>query len=327
MSGDSATVRNRALIVNNLSILAKEKCMVSAFLGGKDTILTAVISVSAKEGNVVFDTSPSEKLNAKLLATRVIKFSTVFNGIQVAFNGEAVKRAKHAGYDAFVMPLPSSIYWFDRRGAYRVNAPTTTNTSFCKIIIAPPDENSNAEYQANYKIATDKIRARLVEKIEADLIVEQQDFAKAYAKMSPEEKTKAKLEWKQLEKERETNPIVPDENLVNVFQLKLIDISITGCATVNYDQDLSYFLNKNARYENCTLIMPDHGEATVTLEIMLKRVAEHKHEHKHEHEHEHEVKSDKIEEFIGFKFIDPKQSDESIIFRYIQALDRLMKKK
>ena len=319
MSGDSAMVRNRALIVNNLSILAKEKCMVSAFLGGKDTILTAVINVSAKEGNVVFDTSPSEKLNAKLLATRVIKFSTVFNGIQVAFNGEAVKRAKHAGYDAFVMPLPSSIYWFDRRGAYRVNAPTTTNTSFCKIIIAPPDENSKAEYQANYKIATDKMRAQLLEKIEADLIMEQQGFAKAYARMSPEEKITAKLERQKFEKERKENPPVPDENLVNVFQLKLIDISITGCATVNYDEDLSYFLNKNARYENCTLIMPDHGEAIVTLEIMLKRVAE--------HEHEHEVKNNKFEEFVGFKFIEPKQSDESIIFRYIQALDRLMKKK
>jgi c-di-GMP-binding flagellar brake protein YcgR len=321
MSGDSATVHNRALIVNNLSILAKEKCMLSAFLGGKDTILTAVINVNIKEGTVVFDTSPSEKLNAKLLATRVVKFSAVFNGVQVAFSGESVKKTKHGGYDAFVMPLPSSIYWFDRRGAYRVNAPTTTNTSFCKIIIPPPDENAKAEYKTNYKITTDKIRAQLVKQMEADFVVEQQNFARAYAKMTPEEKTTAKLERQKLEKERKENPPVPDENLVNIFQLKLVDVSITGCAAVNYNEDFSYFLNKNSLYENCILIMPDHGEATVNLEIMLKRVVE------HEHEHEHEVKSDKFEEFIGFKFIDPKQSDESIIFRYIQALDRLMKKK
>ena len=76
-----------------------------------------------------------------------------------------------------------------------------------------------------------------------------------------------------------------------------------------------YFLNSNALHENCVLIMPDHGEATVNLEIMLKRVIEHEDRHA------------PLEEFIGVKFIDPRQSAESMIFRYIQALDRQLKKR
>ncbi len=316
MSGDSATVRNQALIVNNLSMLAKEKCMISASLGGKDTLLTAIISTNLKEGTVVFDTSPSEKLNAKLLSARFVKFSTVFNGVQVAFTGESVKKTKHSGYDAFIMPLPSSLYWFDRRGAYRVNAPSTTNTSFCKITIPPPDENAKAELKAHYERLTNKVRRQLLEKLEAEAIAEQQNFARAYAKMSPEEKTLAKIERIKFEEERKNNPPVPDENLINVFQLKLLDISITGCAMINFDEEFSYFLNAHNIYENCVLVMPDHGEATINLEIMLKRTIE--------HEDKHDAN---FEEFIGFKFIDTKQSAESTIFRYIQALDRLMKKR
>lgn len=315
MSGDSAVVHNRALIVNNLSMLAKNKCMITAFLGGKDTLLTAVIEANVKEGTVIFDTSPSEKLNTKLLSCRTVKFNTVFNGVQVAFTGESVKKTKHGGYDAFIMPLPNSLYWFDRRGAYRVPAPITMNSSFCKITIPPPEENANAEYQANYERVTNKIRQQLLAKIEADELVERQEFARAYSKMTPEEKTAAKLERKKLEEEREKNPIVPDENLVNVIELKLFDISITGCAVVNYDEEFSYFLITHNMYKDCMLVMPDHGEAHVSLEIMLKRTIE------------HEDRDGIFEEFVGFKFIDPKQSSESKIFRYIQALDRLIKKK
>lgn len=312
---DSAVVRNKALIVNNLSMLAKEKCMISAFLGGKDTLLTAVISANLKDDTVVFDTSPSEKLNAKLLSVRFVKFSTVFNGVQVAFTGESVKKTKHGGYDAFIMPLPSSLYWYDRRGAYRVNAPTTTNTCFCKITVPPPDENAKAEHKAHYERLTSKIRQQLQEKLEAEAIAEQQDFARAYSKMSPEEKTLAKIERKKFEEERKKNPPVPDESLVNVLQLKLFDISITGCAMINLDETFSYFLNAKTIYENGVLMMPNHGDATVTMEIMLKRTIEHEDRHAG------------LEEFIGFKFIEPKQSAESMIFRYIQALDRQLKKK
>ncbi len=323
MSDDGAVIHNKAMIANNLAMLAKNKSMITVSLGGKDTLLTALIDVDLKDDVIAFDSSPSEKLNAKLLALRSVKFSTVFNGVQVAFTGTSVKKGKFSGYDAFVMPFPTSLYWFDRRGAFRVPAPTTMHVATCTMTIPPPDENSKPEYHASYERATNKIRNQLLQKIEDDAIENEKKFAKAYARMTPEEKRNAKAEREKYLEELQENPIVPDENLINVFHLKLFDVSITGCAAVNVDEEFSFFLHTRQLYENCVLVMPENGEATVNLEIMIKRKIE------PELEEGEVVKSKKahFEEFIGFKFIDPKQSAESTIFRYIQALDRLNKKR
>ncbi len=315
-------IYNRALMANNLAILAKNKTMITVSLGGKDTILTALIDVNLKTGVIIFDTSPSEKLNTKLLSLtrRGIKFSTVFNGIQVAFTGKSVRQGKFSGFDTFVMPFPASLYWLDRRGAFRVNAPKTINTASISIAIAPPDEKSKAEYKVYYEKAIIKIRQQLVQKIEDEYIEEQAKFEKAYAAMLPEEKKIAQLERDKYEEELKRNPILPDENLVNVIQLKLFDISITGCSAINIDDVFSYFLNVKSLCDYCTLYMPDQGVAEVTLEIMTKRNFELDPENEYE-------KKETLEELVGFKFIEPKQSAESDIFIYIQALDRIQKQR
>lgn len=332
-SGDSAVVRSSALIANNLSTLVKEKCMISVFLGGKDTLLTAIIQVNLKDKTIIFDSSPSEKLNAKLLVTRRVKFSTVFNGIQVAFSGESISKIKHGGYDAFIMPFPDSLYWFDRRGAYRVHAPITNNSSFGKIRIPPPPDHAKPEQKFFYEQLTGKVRKQLLEKIQADERLEIENFQRAYAKMTAEEKSVAKIEWKKREEERLNNPIVPDEDLVNVIQLKMFDLSMTGCAMLNFDEIYSPFLSKGSVFEDCELVIPDFGEIPITLEIMMQRAVEHPHEQEQaapdteDEEQKPKPIKHKFEEFIGFKFIDTKQSSETVIFRYIQALDRLLKKK
>jgi c-di-GMP-binding flagellar brake protein YcgR len=315
MSGSDVVVRNSGMIASNLALLAKEKTMISAALGGKNSILTSILEVDLKKNIVMIDTSPSEQLNQMCLKSGRVQFSSVFNGVKVAFTGEKITRVRHNGYDVFSMSLPSSLYWFDRRGAFRVRVPRLS-PGFCKVAVPPPDEDAKADEIAIFKQLTDLIRQKLMAKIEQDLATERQNFQKSYLKMSPESRVKAKLEREQLEKEREENPVLPDENSVNVLELRMIDLSMTGCALMNNVQNYSHFLSVNRIYKNCVLELPDHGECTIDMEIMMQNELE-----------ENDDKTVDYSEFIGMKFLNLTQISESKIFRYIQAVDRYNKNK
>lgn len=305
---DSAMLHNRAMIINNLSMLVKHKCMIGANLGGKDSLLTAIVAINHKEGTLILDYGASDFLNKKLISTPHVKFTTGFNGIQVAFTSEKITPTKYQGENAFIMPIPSSLYWYNRREYYRVNTPIM-DPSICEISLPAPTEDSTAEHKQAYTIATNIIREQLFAKIQAELVEEQQAFIKAYAKMSVESKIKAKLERQQLEAEREANPVVPDENLLNVIKLHLHDISLSGFSMTNYSEEFSYFLTKNTIYENSKLIMPGHGEVDIAFEVMMKRKVE-------------THKAGEFAELIGVKFLKLRQSTESAVLRYIQELER-----
>ena len=305
---DSAMLHNKAMIVNNLSMLVKHKCMISADLGGKETVLTAIVAINHKEGTLILDYGSSDYLNKKLLTAPHVKFSTGLNGTQVAFTGEKITLIKYEGTPAFSMPIPSSLFWYNRREYYRVNTPIML-PSVCEIALAPPTEDSRKEHITAYQNAIEIIKAQLIANIQKELVAEQQAFIKVYSKLSVESKIKAKLERQKLEAEREANPIAPEERLLNLIRLDLHDISLSGFSMTNYNEAFSFFLMPNTIYENCTLIMPGHGEVSVSFEIMMKR----------------RVETRKIGEFaelVGIKFIKLKQSVESSILRYIQDLER-----
>jgi c-di-GMP-binding flagellar brake protein YcgR len=322
MSDDSAVVRNHGMIANNLAILVKNKCMLSAALGGKDTILTALVDVNHKTSTVIFDTSPSEALNKKVVLTRVIRFSGRFEGVQVAFSGSDVTRVRHGGFDAFSMPFPDSVFWFDRRGAYRIATPIR-NFSMCQFTITPPEEESTAEYKFNYEAARTKVREQLAEKIEEDALVEEREYQKKFSRMTKEEKVQASIERQAFLDERELNPILPDEEALNVFSLRVLDISMGGCAMFNDVEEFSYFLNQGNIYNNCVITMPDHGVVEVSMELMLKRLPKVEDNIEEEGHTHHAAKG--LEEYLGFKIVEASQTAESVIFRYIQLLDRIAK--
>lgn len=305
---NTAMLHNRAMISNNLSMLVKNKCMVSADLGGKESLLTAIIAVNYKEGVLFLDYSASDYLNKKLVSTPHVKFSATFNGIQVAFTGDKITLVKYDGDPAFSMPIPSSLYWYNRREYYRVNTPFM-NPAVCEITLQPPTKESTREYIDAYNKATDLIKKELLIKAQKELVAEQQAFIKAYSKMSVENKIKAKLERQQLEADRAINPPVLDESLNSIIRLELHDVSLSGFSITNSHDTFSYFLTTDTVYNNCKLIMPNHGNVTISFQIMMKR----------------QVETHKVGEFselVGTKFLDMKQSSESAILRYIQDLER-----
>lgn len=309
MKDDSPVLYNRAMILANLSTLVKHECLITVFLGTKKLLLTTILELNTINNIIVLDTSIVESLNHKLLTTKRVKFCTVFNGVHVAFTSDPITRVKHGQHDVFIMPIPRSLYWFNRRDAYRVKI-ANTDLSFCKLLLFPLGYTAIEKNKENYIAARDKIKIQALERIEQQLIQEESDFWTAVAKMSEKEAAVAKIEREALEKERAENPVVPDEEALSSIQLQLFDISISGCSMLNSDEEFSHFLNVKSLFNNCLISMPNHGEIRVSLEIATKRLFE---------------ESTQFSELVCFRFVEPKPSTDSIIFRYIQALDRFHK--
>lgn len=304
---DSAMLRNRAMIVNNLAMLVKNKCNVSASLGGKETLLTVLIAINHKEGTIVLDYGSSAYLNKKLLAVKNPKFNTVFNGIQVAFHVDQVTIGKFKGADCFMIDIPDSLYWYNRREYYRVDTPTL-NPAYIEIEIAEPEEDAKLEYKEAYALATAKIQQKLLAAIQEEIAEEQQAWQRAYQKMTIDSKIKAKRERAIFDEEREANPVVPDPKLARVVRLNLSDISMSGCKLINSDPEFSYFLQEQAIFDDRPFVMP-HVTVEVSFKILSVRLGV-------------AFRAEDFEELVGVTFLDIPQSIEGAVLRYVQDIER-----
>ncbi len=302
---DSAMLHNRAMIINNLSMLAKQKCMISASLGGKETVLTFIVAINYKEGTLILDYGSSDYLNKKMLSTPNVKFNTSFIGIEVAFTSDRITLIKYEGEPAFSMPIPSSLYWYNRREYYRVKTPMT-NPSACEIPLATPTEFSTKEYVAAYQNAIEAIKLQRIANIQKELVSKQEE----YNKLSIENKIKAKLEQQKLEAERQAGLNVAEEaRSLNLIDLDLHDIGLAGFSMTNYSKAFSFFLTLHSIHENCTLIMPGHDDVSVSFEIMTISKIQTR-------------KAGEFAELVGVKFIELKPFIESTILLYIQDIER-----
>lgn len=304
---DSAMLRNRAMIVNNLAMLVKNKCNVSASLGGKETLLTVLIAINHKEGTIVLDYGSSAYLNKKLLAVKNPKFNTVFNGIQVAFHVDQVTIGKFKGADCFMIDIPDSLYWYNRREYYRVDTPTL-NPAYIEIEIAEPEEDAKLEYKEAYALATAKIQQKLLAAIQEEIAEEQQAWQRAYQKMTIDSKIKAKRERAIFDEEREANPVMPDPKLARMVRLNLSDISMSGCKLINTDPEFSYFLQEQAIFDDRPFVMP-HVTVEVSFKILSVRLGV-------------AFRAEDFEELVGVTFLDIPQSIEGAILRYVQDIER-----
>jgi c-di-GMP-binding flagellar brake protein YcgR len=304
---DSAMLRNRAMIVNNLAMLVKNKCNVSASLGGKETLLTVLIAINHKEGTIVLDYGSSAYLNKKLLAVKNPKFNTVFNGIQVAFHVDQVTIGKFKGADCFMIDIPDSLYWYNRREYYRVDTPTL-NPAYIEIEIAEPEEDAKLEYKEAYALATAKIQQKLLAAIQEEIAEEQQAWQRAYQKMTIDSKIKAKRERAIFEEEREANPVVPDPKLARMVRLNLSDISMSGCKLINSDPEFSYFLQEQTIFDDRPFVMP-HVTVDVSFKVLSVRLGV-------------AFRAEDFEELVGVAFLDIPQSIEGAILRYVQDIER-----
>ena len=128
-------VRNSKRIVEYLTDLYKGKCIISAHFGENNAaFLTAILAIDAKKNTLKLDAAPSELLNKELLSSTKVLFRTEIHGIKVSFSGKNIKKISNSAGTAFEMPMPTAIFWMQRRQFYRVKVPLAHTGSYCKII-------------------------------------------------------------------------------------------------------------------------------------------------------------------------------------------------
>jgi len=133
-------VRSPKQVLAYLKLLSAERCLISAGFGesDNDTFLTAIMDIDVKAKTITLDCGPKEYLNKRLLDSAIIKCSTEYKGIKVLFEGRKVKKTGSSSNPAFIIPIPSSLYWVQRRQFYRIKSPLSKN-SYCKVPFIDPD--------------------------------------------------------------------------------------------------------------------------------------------------------------------------------------------
>lgn len=145
----SFSIYNRRQIVHNLSILIKNKCLLSVrFNEGKAFFLSAILEIDEADNSIIFDYGPKETLNQQLLKAARIIFEADFAGIKASFKGSMVKQILYNGEPAFTMPIPESLFWMQRREFFRITSPRS-KSSYCQVIL----ENQEAVKLMLYDIS------------------------------------------------------------------------------------------------------------------------------------------------------------------------------
>lgn len=129
-------VTNPKLVLDRLNSLIKGRCIVSAFFGEPESsFMTSIISIDPKKKIIALDCAQDEKLNSALLSSAKVQFRTEIEGIKVSFAAKNIKQGKHEGEKAFLMPLPESVFWMQRRQYYRVKIPSAHTHCYCELLL------------------------------------------------------------------------------------------------------------------------------------------------------------------------------------------------
>lgn len=129
----SFSIHNRREVIHNLSILVKNKCLVTVRFGeGRAFFLTAILEIDETENILIFDYGPKESLNEQLLKSRRIIFEADFAGIKSSFRSNTPNEILYQGEPAFCIPIPESIFWMQRRQFFRIKSPRAKG-SYCQF--------------------------------------------------------------------------------------------------------------------------------------------------------------------------------------------------
>lgn len=117
-------LQSRGEIIQKLRMLAKDKCLITAYFNaGQNSLITAVIDVLKEKELVALDYGSNESVNKKLLDAERIVFKTQHHGITAQFTAKSIIKAKLKGQPVFAVPLPEDLLWVQRREFYRIRVP------------------------------------------------------------------------------------------------------------------------------------------------------------------------------------------------------------
>lgn len=128
-------IRKQDQIIRKLSILLKNKCLITGYYGDNDnSFITTLFDINEKNKFIIFYHSPRKDLIKNFINSPVITFKTEHIGIKISFESVKVEKIQHQGVSAFTVPIPDSLLWVEAREFYRVKFPVLT-PSFCQLTI------------------------------------------------------------------------------------------------------------------------------------------------------------------------------------------------
>jgi len=135
MDNQSFSIYNTEQIISHLALLAKNSCLLTAQFGSQnESFITTIVDINKKTHSIILDYGPKAYLNQQIQSASKITFKTEYNGIKVAFTGSSLTKITHEGEPAFSMPIPSSLFWLQRREFYRVKSPLSKD-SYCQLML------------------------------------------------------------------------------------------------------------------------------------------------------------------------------------------------
>lgn len=127
-------VSYRPKVIKLLQQLANTPHRCTATLDDADEIFTTtLLDIREKDGVLVFDTLNTTFGNNLLLHHRSAKLSTYLNKVPVTFTVDTVSAIQQEASVYFKAPLPSRVYYPQRRSSPRINVPTA-NLGFQGIL-------------------------------------------------------------------------------------------------------------------------------------------------------------------------------------------------
>lgn len=138
-------VRGPKTIYGHLMDMVKRKCIIAAHFDRNQSFLTTIVMLDAKNNILALDCGPNEHLNKALLGSPKVLFRTEVEGVKASFTGKHIRQEKIDGHMAFVMPMPDSMFWLQRREFYRVKIPISHESSLCEIRFSTQFEDGEVE--------------------------------------------------------------------------------------------------------------------------------------------------------------------------------------
>lgn len=141
---ERCTLRSPREILFQLKSLIKRGDRISViFQEGRQSFLTVLIDISAKNDEFYFDIGGSRELNDIFLRAEQSTFTTFIEGIRIQFSVGKSREMKLGGERVFAAPLPQSLLRLQRRELFRVQLPTIKPYT-CRVRRGSPEEETLA---------------------------------------------------------------------------------------------------------------------------------------------------------------------------------------
>ncbi|MHB1300482.1 MAG: flagellar brake protein [Burkholderiales bacterium] len=117
-------LHSKTEIVSILKDIQESRVPAALFYGGGQSMMTAVLKVSAVKDLIYLDCNINEELNEQVEASRKLIFVSNLRSVKVQFTIPRIEITQWNDEPAFVIKLPKAIVRLQRREFYRIPTPT-----------------------------------------------------------------------------------------------------------------------------------------------------------------------------------------------------------